>query len=110
VRAIQLDRIQTKVASTRAAVAVLYGAFEARDARLQINIHNGHWQVQDAERSYAFDGCARGEAKSPAIWFSEIDVVDFRTHQRNRARTQHALNAKCVLSNFSVTICWKRSH
>lgn len=45
VRAIQSVGIQTKVASTRATVAVFQGALEARDARLQMNIHNGNWQV-----------------------------------------------------------------
>jgi len=45
VRAIQLDGIQTKVASARGTIAIFYGAFEARGARLQIDIHNGHGQV-----------------------------------------------------------------
>jgi hypothetical protein len=45
VGSIQLDGIQAKVASARGTVAVFYGAFETRGARLQIDIHHRHGQV-----------------------------------------------------------------
>src|SRR5579863_9518895 len=55
---------------------------------------------QNRRRRSCSSDPARGESKSLATWFSEIDVVDFRTHQRNRARTQHALECQMCFIEF----------